>query len=212
MASEADIANLALGRLRIGAFISDLDDSSTPARLCSQFFSQCRQEVLQAFPWGFAKRAEALALVSSQTFPGWTYVYQYPSSCLKVLHVTDENGIRFVKSFYSDREYSQLQLLMPWDQALKDDNASRVLLSDVPDAWAIYTVDLDNVGTFPPDFVSAFADRLAMEVGGPLQADDARIVAAGQRYMISVTNAAASHMNETRDDPMPESPSIACRQ
>lgn len=214
MASETDIANLALGRLRISKTIADLDEQSTPARNISRVFTQCRQECLRAFPWPCATRAQQLVEVANQTFPGWTYVYQYPSQCLMVRAVADEGGIRFVRQF-SDannfRDFNRVVKVQPWQIALKDDNASNVILSDVPDAWAFMTFDLDTIGVFPADLASVIAWRVAMEVGGALQADGEMIDRAEQRYAIWFANASAQSYNESKDDDPPDSPSVSCR-
>lgn len=211
--SSTEIANLTLGRLGVGQLITSIDDQITPAKLCKRFYHQCRREVLRAFPWDFAQRNEALALVAGQTFPGWTYVYQYPNECLMVRAVGDVSGIRYARSavFCREREQWPPVLRYPWQQALKDDNASRVLLTDVSSAYAFFTVDLENTGVFPPDFTSVFAWRLAMEVGGPLQCKAELVDRAQQQYLFWHSHASAQAMNESRDDEKPESPSISCR-
>lgn len=210
---KTGIFNLTLGRLQVGQAVASPSDQTNQARLCNRFYDQCRQEVLRAFPWGLALRAEALALVADQTFPGWQYVYQYPDDCLRVFAVGDISGIRYARTqvLCGDQETWPPMLRYPWQQALKDDNASRVLLSDVPTAYAFFTVDVENTGVFPADLSSTIAWRLAMEVGGPLQAKLDLVDRAEQKYLFSVSNAAAAAMNEQRDDERPESPSISCR-
>lgn len=214
MASETDVANIALGRLRVGQTISDITDQDTKARTCLRFMEFCRHETLRAFPWGFSLKAQALAEVADQTFPGWTYVYAYPDDCLMVRAVADEGGIRSIRqSVFRDSwdQYGLESRKNPFQIALKDDGASKVILSDVPDAYAFFTYDVTGIGLWPSDAVSTYGDRLAMEVGGPLQADSGVIQAAQQRYFISIANAAAQSLNESADDPRPESPSISCR-
>lgn len=205
---------MALSRLRVGKFINDLSDQNTAAGICSRFMDQTRQEVLRAFPWGFATKASQLVEIADQTFPGWTYVYAYPDNCLMLRAVADEGGIRYARqSVFSSQWENQIQLgrANPFQVALKDDAASQVVLSDVPSAWAFFTVDVDGVGLMPPDFVSAWADRLAMEVGPSLQADDARITRAEQGYYLKLSMAAAQSFNESKDDVPQESASISCR-
>ena len=105
MASETNIANLALGRLRISKTISDLSERSTPARAINNVYTQCRQEVLRGFAWPFASRPVALVEVDDQTYPGWQYVYQYPTACVMVHCVADQNGIRYARDLLSTSRY-----------------------------------------------------------------------------------------------------------
>mgnify|MGYP001611609345 CR=1 FL=1 len=215
--SDTDIANLALGRLGVGQAIASLSETSTPARLCNRFYVQCRQEVLRAHPWGFASRSVSIAQVAGQTFPGWTYVYQYPNNGLMVWAVADVAGIRQVSSWLVSRDpycwqlYDQLRRRYPFKIALKDDLASSVILSDMPNAYAYYTHDVTVTGVYPADFTSLFAWKLASEVGGPLEAKADLVAAARQQYWLEMQTAAAGNMNEQRDDMQPDSPSISAR-
>lgn len=215
--SETDIANLALGRLGVGQAIASLSEASTPARLCNRFYTHCRQEVLRAHPWGFASRTVSIAQVSGQSYPGWAYVYQYPDDGLMVWAIADISGIRQISSAltssdpYCRQSCEQLRRHYPFKLALNDDLASRVILSDIPSAYAYYTHDVDVTGAYPPDFVSVFAWRLAMEVGGPLEAKAALVERANQQYWLWLSQATAADKNEQRDDVVPDSPSVACR-
>lgn len=214
MASEVDVANLALGRLRISQFIADLSENNNQARVCNRFFNHCRQEVLRDFPWNFSTRYEQLAEVSGQTFPGWGYVYQYPDDCMLMRAVADEGGIRTASRYVHDCRYDYANDYVrrwPFQIALKDDNASKVILSDVGTAYGFFSVDVENIGVWPSDALSAFAWRLAMEVAGPLQADGASIDKAEQAYIVQLSRASAQSFNESKDDPVPDSPSISCR-
>lgn len=214
--SEADIANLALGRLGIGQAITSLAERSTPAITCNRFYVQCRREVLRAFPWSFASSAVALAQEADQTYPGWQYVYGYPDNTMRVWAVTDSAGIRATVSYYSARAsretYDQsLRFQMPFKIALRADHARRVILSDMQSAYALITYDVSNTGAYPPDFNSVFAWRLAMEVGGPLKVKTDFVSNATQQYLGWLSRATATDMNEGRDDVAPESDSITCR-
>lgn len=215
MTDQVGVYNLCLGRLGVGQSIGAPTENSVPAKTCNRFYDQCRQEVLRAFPWGFGLRAQALALVADQTFPGWTYVYGYPSDCLNMRAVADSSGIRRVYSstLCFDPCWQTLlqQVRQPWQKALRADSASQVLLTDVVTAWGFYTVDVSNTGAWDVDFAGVVADRLAMEVGGPLQCKPELVLAAQNRYTLWLGQAAANAMNEQKDDAVPESPSITCR-
>jgi hypothetical protein len=212
---QVGVYNLCLGRLGVGQAVGAPTERSVPAQICNRFYDQCRQEVLRAFPWGFSLSAEALALVSGQTFPGWSYVYQYPVGCLNMRAVADSSGIRRVLSTVLACDpcwpTTLQQVRQPWQKALKTDGASQVLLTDVVTAWGFFTKDVTNMGAWDVDAQSVLADRLAMEVGGPLQAKTDLVTAAANRYGIWFQAAAATAMNEQKDDPPAESPSITCR-
>lgn len=209
------VANLTLGRLGVGKAIASLTENSVEAKTCNRFFAQCRQEVLRAHPWGFALQAEALALVSTQTFPGWKYVYQAPDNCLAIRAVGDEAGLRAIREAllcnFDNTGIVLQQYRAPWQLALKADGASQIILTDITSAWAFFTADVPNTGAWPVDFGSVFAWRLAMEVGGPLSCKRELVDAAEQRYVAWLSNAAANNLNEQRDDVRAESPSITCR-
>lgn len=214
MTDQVGVYNLCLGRLGVGQSVGSPTENSVPAKTCNRFYDQCRQEVLRAYPWGFALRAEALALVSGQTFPGWTYVYQYPNKCLNMRAVADSAGIRLISTALScdPCDFTAFQLpRMPWQKALKSDGSSQVLLSDVVDAYGFFTYDVTNFGAWDVDAVGVLADRLSMEVGGPLQAKAELVTAAANRYLAWLNAAAATQMNEQRDDRVAESASISAR-
>lgn len=211
---DVDVANMALSRIGIGDTIESLSDNTHRARKCNQWFEQCRNEVLRDFPWGFANKASQLALVSGQTYPGWTYVYQYPQECASVRSVADESGMRYATSAFNwPYCWDSIPTIyrFPWKLALKDDGASQVILSDVPEAWVFFTAVVENLNVWPADAISAFAWKLASEIGGPLQANANLILNAAQVYEGLRNRAAAASMNESRDDIEPEASSIRVR-
>jgi hypothetical protein len=211
--NSTDIANLALGRLGVGQAIANLNEQSTPAKLCRRFYDYCRQEVLRSHPWGFASSWITLAQVADQTFPGWSYVYAYPANALMVWSVADESGVRssWTSDLYCSDVLTGMRRRYPFKVALKDDLASRVLLSDTSSAYAFLTYDVTNTGTFPVDFAGVLASRLAMEVGGPLQAKVDLIQNARGEFLYWKSHATSMDMTEQAPDRQPDSESITCR-
>jgi hypothetical protein len=211
---QTGIYNAALGRVGSSETIAAPTDRTVAAQTCNKFYDACRQEVLRAFPWPFATRSVALARIAEATFPGWGYVYQVPNDCLRVLVVTDEGGLRFYRSWYALgglRNDSGMGYRLPWKIALREDGARQVILADITSAYAFFTYDVTNTGAFPVDFASVLAWRLAMEIGGPLQARRDLIDAAEARYGGWFARTAATALNEGRDDTVQESPSILAR-
>src|SRR4051812_44204103 len=124
--NETGISNLALGCVGIGQQIASLSEQSTPAKRCNAVYHQCRQELLRGFPWNFGLKTVPLVLVADQSFPGWSYVYQYPANCLMVRAIGDQYGIRYAtpRTFCSREDQWPAPLRAPYQIALKDDETS----------------------------------------------------------------------------------------
>lgn len=213
MLSQVDIYNLALGELGLSQEIEDLSESSNPNRQCNRQWENCRDTVLEEFPWNFSLSAVQLAEISTETFPGYDFVYQYPSDALFIRAVTDDQGGRIgitLSTWTLDVE-AQFNLRNPFRVASKTDGNSRVLLTDMSDAFAIYTKRLETTGAFSSQFIEALACRLAWKIGPALQVDKAFISAAKQNYYEALRKAGASSLNEETPDRESESPSILIR-
>lgn len=215
MANETQICKFALSLLEIGQTIESIDESTNAARICSLWYGQSRDEVLRAFPWDFAFRAEALALVSDQTFPGYAYVYQYPQNCLRVLDVGPSGGTRIsaLNAFYTPpyESINPQPFRFPWKLALKSDGASNVILCDLPEAWAYFTGRVTNTSVFAADVTALIAMKLATYIGAPLKVDPQKVAQIKALYEQQLVNTKATAHNESRDEPRPESPSILAR-
>lgn len=85
---EVDICNAALSLLGGTARILTLDppDGTAEAALCSQFYAQARDAVLEAGQWSFAmRRVEAEPLDSPST--NWAFAYRKPGDAIKLVAV-----------------------------------------------------------------------------------------------------------------------------
>lgn len=139
--SETAIANRALNLL--GAARIDTMDSDTPnARAISKVFSGCREEVLQAYDWGFA-RARALLAVSSVPSPvfEFAYYFQKPGDCLQVRRCQSGDS-RDPVAYIEEGQF---------------------IASSEEELYLCYTKDVTSTGYFPPLFVTALAYRMAIE-------------------------------------------------
>lgn len=157
MASEVDIANLALSHLGDEATITTLypSEGSPQADKAAAFYQIARDALLQEVPWTFSTRRVAMALLTSD-WTAWTYTYARPGNCLKVLAITDEAG-----SLDNPGDYQKY--------------IARLSASGVPaiytsceGAYAHYTSPIENAGEFPPLFVMTLSYRLAAMLAGPV--------------------------------------------
>lgn len=84
MATEIEIINSALSKIR-GRTITSLDDNSTEARLAKVLYPPVRDAALRKHSWRFAIKRVELGLLSEVPAYGFSYAFQLPSDCLRVL-------------------------------------------------------------------------------------------------------------------------------
>lgn len=92
MASEIEICNSALIQLGAEDTILSLDDDTTPARMCKAMYAICRDEVMTRFAWNSAMEQAQLAALTDAPTWGYTYAFQLPADCLRVVKVSSESG------------------------------------------------------------------------------------------------------------------------
>lgn len=220
MASEVAICNKALSRIGIDQLIESLNDPNSRARQCLLHYAETRDEVLEDFPWNFAQKVSALAVVSGVTVPGWQYVYRYPSDCLRAQVITDEGGARIplLASFwtYDVWDYDNLfpqQNRIPF-RVMADPatDGARIIVTDIPDAYMWYTQRVTSPNQFSTLFRSALSWRLAAEISLGVKADPRMHQNAMDKYAWSVSQGQAHSLNEERPDRMQSSPSITIRR
>lgn len=87
--SEVAIANRALDMMGAAA-ITSLDDDTATAGICKRNLPLSRDYVLRSYPWNCATRRASLpALVTAPAF-GFSYAYQLPADCLRVVALQDD--------------------------------------------------------------------------------------------------------------------------
>jgi hypothetical protein len=195
--SQVNICNKALSRIGHGQRIAAITDNTAPARACEAAYEDVRQYMLRERPWPFAQRYETLALVAEDPNPDWAYAYRYPNSYLKVARLIDESGTTGGASIWG-----QLNLLYtpshrqsnPWQMG--SDTQGLLIYTDLENAIAVGTWDVDDEGMWDPMFADAFAWRLAYEIAPGLTKDGPITDRAVQMYEMAVQRAMASALNE----------------
>lgn len=178
MTTEVQIANMALSHIGHKADVTAIDgtEASREAELCTMFYPQARDVVLERHPWRFTMRRAAGSAVS-ETVMGWDYVYAMPTDCLRVLAVLPEE---FDDDLSTAVDFSVTPLGYtpePFDiETLESGDV--VILSDVEDALLRYQVRITDTAKFPPGVTNAVSYMLASLLAGPLIKGDAGIAEA----------------------------------
>ena len=85
-ASNVAIANLALTKLG-DLRILNLTDNTKPAREVNAVFDMARDYLQRRFSWRFCIKRANLAADTSTPLWDWSYQYQIPTDCLRILQV-----------------------------------------------------------------------------------------------------------------------------
>lgn len=139
MASKIEICNMALYHIGQDE-ISDLDEGSTAALACRQYFDFSRKAFLRKYPMAFSVKRRELADAGDAP-TGWTYRYKIPNDCLRPLAVVTL-GV----------------------EKIPFDIESGHLLTDQPNAVLQYAADITDPNEFDDSFIEAFSYYLAAAI------------------------------------------------
>lgn len=187
MSSIVAISNLALSNIG-KENIQSMDEASTEARLCRQFYDHTRDLMLQGYPWNFAGKTAALAEVANDKPGQWGFAYQRPSDCLK---------IRWVRPEYSEEKGAidrQDEISIPYEV----DGA--LIYCNLSPAFLRYTFKQADPSRFSPLFTDALSWHLAVRLAMPLTGDP-KIRADAWQVAQQMTGAAQmADANEEREN------------
>ena len=110
MASEVQICNEGLAFLGVPAILSLADDSKS-ARQCNLIYDSKRDELLRSYEWKFATTRTNLAPTVDTPAFDWTYEFNLPADCLKLLYVGDANKVRYPYRLESNKILANYDVL-----------------------------------------------------------------------------------------------------
>lgn len=135
--STVEICNNAL--IKIGAnTITALSDDTKAARLCNKMYGIVRNDLLRSHIWNFALGRSQLAQLSNNPPFGYSYQYQLPSDCLRVIKLHDSNAEYRIEG--------------------------RKLLTDANTVKLIYIKEITDTAQFDSTFDNVLALKLASEL------------------------------------------------
>lgn len=199
--SIVGICNMALGRIGISRYISDIDEPSNEARVCRVFYESTRDRVLSDFDWNFATSYAPLQDIGTSP-TGWLYRYRYPNNCMKACKVmetpesdtdTEPPGVPFV--------------------VVEDETAGELAICcNILTPTLKFTRQVVTPGLFSWSFINALAWALAAELAIPLAAQPGYATAANNAYTASLVQGMARNLNEAKEQPVPESDFLKARR
>lgn len=187
--TKIDICNIALGRIGRKAAITSLTENSAEARACNRVWDMVRQSLLREFTWSFSRKIALLAL-STDTVPGWSYLYAYPPDCLQALRIFNVAGAEL----RGEQE--------KWDVITVGN--STFIACNIEQAYLEYTADKTDTDDWTAQFIDCLAWRLAFELAMPLTGDQNLRNSCWQLYasvggMAKTTNAAEKNVDPFKD-------------
>ncbi len=179
MASEVEIANLALRKLTASDRIDSLDDPTETARALSDVWVPTRQKVLGEHPWNVALRRAILAPKATAPAFGYTYAYLMPTDpwCLRVWGLSeDHHGSA------------------KWKVEGRD-----ILTNEGTSLYLYFIADVSDVATFPPHLVDLLAEALGESIAYRITGDRNAEALALDRYRSSLKVARSIDGQETAE-------------
>jgi hypothetical protein len=188
MASEVQIARLALQHLGDRFDLTSLTEATPEAEQVNLVFANVRDMVLREHPWKFARKYASPAALSGDAPGNWAYMYTYPSDALRIIRIVnplgdDKTPIRF--------------------EVARNSSDLRVILTNESQPTIEYTQRITDPQQFDPQFSTALSYRIAQYIAMPITGD--RQIMADMKTLadMEVGKAKASDANEGFETPNP---------
>lgn len=223
MASEIDIANLALSYLGDTATVASLSppEGSPQAEHAARFYPLARDALLEMHTWGFATKRAPMSELSVTPPSGWQHVYAVPADAVNLLAVLDPNapddysapvtlpgtvpGLGAVGVGGYQPQAFEAEILADGTQVIYTNQMQAVLR---------YTAMVTDTAQFSALFTAALSWFLASMLAGPIVKGDAgakQAVICMQQVQLFLTKAADSDANQRKVVPAQTVPWIGNR-
>lgn len=224
MASEVDIANLALAHLGDDATVSSFNpaEGSAQAEHCARWYPIARDSLLQQHDWGFATRKGTLVQVNGYVDPTgeWQYAYAKPNNCIKVVEVrppATANTLPLTSYPLSvpapiNAGYNR-PAAIEFD-TITNDNGDEIIVTNQIQASIIYIIRVTDTSKFSPLFVDTLSWYLGGYLAGPvIKGEEGRAEAKGM-FAIAMNlmgKATTADANQRIKRPDPATPWVVDR-
>ena len=193
--SQVSLCNAAL--IKLGEkTIMTLADNNDRASACAERYDNVLGQVLRAHPWNFAIARQTLAQLSTAPDFEFSYEYQLPTDCIRVLRINPEDGLS-PGYVYGWGSLSDAPLTGKPIYRLE----GRVIVTDLESIDLIYVKRETDPTVYDEGFIEAFACTLAAEVCMRLTSNRELKKEMLQEYIMAIR--VAKSQNATEDTAMP---------
>lgn len=205
--SQVQIANMALDVIGTRSTIASLSEGSAEANAIARHWDNAVDSMLRAAHWNFARKQVPLTLLrdatQAQTVPApWLYEYGYPSDCVLLRQLMPMIQVQPIPPVSTPGAVSPLSAYGPPPKfQIGTDldfngNPVSVLLTNQPQAIAIYTFRNTNTAMWDALFVQGMASYLGARVCLALTGDKTTARMALQEAQAYAEDAKAKNGNE----------------
>jgi hypothetical protein len=145
--TDVEICNLALAKLN-NRTITSFTESSEEARICSILYNQNRDLLLRQHTWTFATKIEDLALIANEEIINFTYLYAFPTKCLYIVQIFDENKT----------EINNFEILLTPIENIK------CIATNIPIAYIKYVKQIVDTTNYDTWFIEALVSKMASDI------------------------------------------------
>ncbi len=190
--SVTGIANLALNRSGVTAWIDNIEGPSFEAQAVKRIWQHCVDDTLTSFRWPFATmRARLTEIETGEESATYAYSWALPEDFLQALEVIQ---VGYPNPRERDRPEYHIEY---WQQ-------QRVLLSNHSDLELIYIGRVEDPNLFDPAFVETLAWRMARELALSLANSPKLSAHAEQRFWLSLDQAKGRVGGQHQAPPVPD--------
>lgn len=177
MVTAVTICNMALAHIGDQARVTSISpvDGSTQSTLCSRYYDQAVNTVLEMHAWNFATKRVTLTQDEDHTAAEWEYAYEVPADMLRALAVQQEGGttdyVNPTWTFATSQQvltYGTQKIPQEFAIELNGDGEPRIYTDLEPDVVLRYIAYVTNPGLFSPLFIQAVSWNLASMLCGPI--------------------------------------------
>lgn len=144
--------------------INNLGQNSEIAKIISTQYDNCLRELMDEQPYDFGYRIVSLARIPDsidvrQYDIRFKYAYYLPQNCMFLKYVSTEGALQRYCPENDEDEYRYDRF-----RQVNDGKGRIIVLSNVPQAYALYYEKQEDVNVYPIDFANAFSMLLAVKI------------------------------------------------